>query len=97
MGEMIEKILTVLRARGDVRSSADFSREWLGREESYVRSLRAKARPASAQVLATCASRLLERGDALSGSQYGSVKKHGMELQQLAQECIQTLILEARR
>ncbi len=49
---MIEEIFEQLKDLGAVSSTDDFSTQWLGRERSYMRCLRAKQRDPSAQVLA---------------------------------------------
>jgi hypothetical protein len=51
--KLIEFIFDELRLIGAVKSSDNFSMHWLGRERSYMRSLREKRREPSAQVLAT--------------------------------------------
>ena len=88
-------IMRELVRYGIVRSSTDFSRDWLGREGSYLRGLATKGRKPSAEVWAICAVRLLKRADspeALSGLGPSSVK-----LRELADLCLEAVLATGMR
>lgn len=88
---MIEELFLELKESGLVRSGNEFSREWLGMDESYMRCLRAKGRQPSAKVLARCAKRLKQTGDALSGSALQKVFSNGQKCHVLADLCVNEL------
>ena len=92
---MIEQIFMELKDGGDVRSSNEFSRDWLGMEESYLRCLRARKREPSAKVLATCAVRLRTTGDVLATSVIPSVSEKGVHMLQLGESCIDEILAQA--
>lgn len=85
---MIEDVFEELRADGFVKSGNEFSKEWLGMEESYMRCLRAKDREPSVRALINCSWRLRSVGEALSASEMGEVKRKGLKLKELANVCI---------
>jgi hypothetical protein len=88
-------IMRELVRYGIVRSSTDFSTDWLGREGSYLRCLSTKGRKPSAEVWAICAVRLLKRADspeALSGLGPSSV-----ELRKLADLCLEAVLATGMR
>ena len=86
---MIEEIFEQLKDLGAVSSTDDFSTKWLGRERSYMRCLRAKQRDLSAQVLATCAVRLLRTADSVGTTMPWSRRD---SLRSLANTCLQALL-----
>ncbi len=88
-------IMRELMRYGLVRSSTDFSTDWLGREGSYLRCLSTKERKPSAEVWAICAVRLLKRADsqeALSG-----VGPSSVELRKLADLCLEAVLSTGMR
>lgn len=89
---MIEEVFLELKQSGLVRSGNEFSRDWLGMDESYMRSLRAKQRQPSAKVLARCANRLRQTGDALSASAMKQVLLDGRKCHLLAELCVRELL-----
>ncbi len=89
---MIDLVFEELKSSGVVKSGNEFSRDWLGMEESYMRCLRAKQRKPSAKVLARCANRLRQTGDALSGSAMNQVISHGRKCHLLADLCVIELL-----
>ena len=88
----IFSVMEELQALGLVRCSTDFSIDWLGREGSYIRCLRAKKRRPSAQVLATCAVRLLKLADLTGSGSAGSAPVEGQALRDLANRCLDALL-----
>lgn len=55
---IVEEIELLLKKLGAVQSEAQFCREWLGRGEGYMRTLRFTGTEPSAASLAFCADRL---------------------------------------
>ena len=87
--KMIEEIFEQLKDLGAVSSTDDFSTKWLGRERSYMRCLRAKQRDPSAQVLATCAVRLLRTADSVGTTIPWSRRD---SLRSMANTCLEALL-----
>lgn len=85
-------IMESMQSLGLVRSSTDFSIDWLGREGSYIRCLRTKKRRPSAQVLATCAVRLLRLADLTGSSSTDGSSVDGQTLRDLANRCLDALL-----
>ncbi len=94
---MIENIFLELRDIGMVHSRDEFSAEWLGRERSYLRCLRAKHRSPSTKVLATCAVRLLKNADQLGKAEAAIAKAKSVELRRLANSCLEQILIEGGR
>jgi hypothetical protein len=88
----IFSIMAAMQDLGLVRCSTDFSIDWLGREGSYVRCLRTKKRRPSAQVLATCAVRLLKLADITGSAKTDGVAVDGQVLRDLANRCLDALL-----
>ena len=89
---MIEMIFEELREIGAVKSSNDFSSQWLGMEKSYLRCLRAKSRQPSAKALANCASRLKRTVEVLTSSDDRRAEVLGERLGRLANGCVEELL-----
>jgi hypothetical protein len=88
----IFSIMAEMQGLGLVRCSTDFSIDWLGREGSYVRCLRTKKRRPSAQVLATCAVRLLKLADITGTAKTDGFAVDGEVLRALASRCLDALL-----
>jgi hypothetical protein len=86
--ELLEKIYRKLHSESAVRNVADFCRDWLGVERSYMAVLVAKQRDPSINVMLTCTKRLDQFGAALEASNYPAVSERGRQLRQLASECV---------
>jgi len=84
---MIDEVFDELRRIGVVNNSSDFSRDWLGKQESYYRGLRNKNRQPSMHVLVSCACRLQGRGDSLMIYGDDQLKARGRRLKRLAKRC----------
>jgi len=94
---MIEDIFSGLKQMGAVRSTDEFSTEWLGREKSYMRCMRARRRHPSSTVLATCAVRLLRTADGLSISRLPPAQENGLKLRSLANKCLEEILTQGAR
>ena len=77
-----------LKADELVSSANQFSIEWLGMEESYMRCMKAKEREPSPRALINCAVKLKRTGDALKCSNRADVKAKGDRLRVLAWDCV---------
>ena len=84
---MIENVFEELKTSGIVRSGNEFSREWLGMEESYLRGLRSKDRSPSIRAWLNCSNRLWNAGNSLITSDMSEVKGKGLMLKRLADTC----------
>ncbi len=85
---MLLEIFDSLRAAGMVRSENEFSIEWLGMEESYVRCMKFKDRTPSPRALINCAVKLKNTADALKASRVACVNAQGDKLRALARDCV---------
>ena len=59
---VLTEVYALLKTIGAVANEAEFSRDWLGRSECYMRTLRFKGVGASAGSVAICASKLQHSG-----------------------------------
>ena len=83
----------LLKTIGAVANEAEFSRDWLGRSESYVRGLRFKGLGASMGSVAICASKLQHYGKRMFESSAHS--ELGKQFLELSRECHNTINEEA--
>jgi hypothetical protein len=83
----IDDVYARLRDIELVTNGTEFSREWLGMEGSYLRTLKSKKRTPSAGVLARCAVRLESWSKAYSGSSHSCVNDKAVVLSELAESC----------
>lgn len=89
---MIEDIFYELKTLGAVHNTDEFSTNWLGREKSYLRCLRAKRREPSSTALATCAVRLLRTADGFNASLLQPSRLKGTKLRSLADRCLEEIL-----
>ena len=94
---MIEDIFEGMRRIGAVRTAAEFSINWLGREGSYMRGLKSKRRRASPAVLAICAVRLLRTADGLKSAGVPIADAKQLHLRNLANGCLEGILAAAAR
>jgi hypothetical protein len=62
---IINEIFEILREIRAVDNESEFSRDWLGRSECYLRTLRFKGGEPSVATIAICASKLQHYGNQL--------------------------------
>ena len=82
---VLSDVYKLLNSIGAVRSESEFSTEWLGRSECYMRTLRFKGSSASVGAVAICASKLQHYGTRML-----STEKHtelGKQFLQLSEQC----------
>ena len=78
---------------GAVANEAEFSRDWLGRSESYMRWLRFKGAGASTGSVAICASKLQHYGKRMC--EFSTRMDLSKQLLELSRECHNTINEEA--
>ena len=90
---VLKEIYALLKTIGAVANEAEFSRDWLGRSESYVRGLRFKGVNASTGSVAICASKLQHYG--LQMCESAAHRALGKQFLELSRECHNTINEEA--
>jgi len=60
---VILEIFVFLRTKGVVRTESEFSEDWLGHSEGYIRKLRSTQSEPSLGAIAICGSRLQRAGE----------------------------------
>jgi len=66
---VLNEVFKFLKQIGAVTNESEFSREWLGRSECYMRTLRFKKAEPSVGTLAICASKLHHYANKLKDKQ----------------------------
>ena len=94
----IDDVYDELKRIGQCTSRSQFSREWLGREESYYRSIQSKGRRPSAEAQLNLVSRLRDLGMSFSRSscQYPTLVELGNTYLKLYGECLDALLNSAQ-
>ena len=92
-GTVLKEVYELLRNIGAVANEAEFSRDWLGRSECYMRMLRFKGIGASTGSVAICASKLQHYGKCMFESSAHS--ELGKQFLELSRECCNTISDEA--
>ena len=82
---VLKEVHELLRNIGAVTNEAEFSRDWLGRNECYMRMLRFKGIGASTGSIAICASKLQHCGKRMFESSAHS--ELGKQFLELSREC----------
>ena len=82
---VLKRVYEHLRDNGVVSSESEFSRDWLGRSECYLRSVRFNGTEPSISTVALCASKLQHYGERLSATEQH--KSLGELMAELAEEC----------
>lgn len=82
---VINEIFDLLRDIRAVDSESEFSRDWLGRSECYLRALRFKGTEPSVATIAICASKLQHYGNQLVD--HGVHHWIGEQFLTLSQQC----------
>ena len=92
-GTVLKEVCELLRNIGAVANEAEFSKDWLGRSECYMRMLRFKGIGASTGSVAICASKLQHYGKRMFESSVHS--ELGKQFLELSRECYNTINEEA--
>jgi len=82
---VLNEVFEVLRSIGAVRSESEFSRDWLGRSECYLRSLRFVGTEPSISSIAVCASKLQHYGTRMCATH--EHEQLGQQFLGLAEQC----------
>ena len=94
----IDLVFEELKRIGQCSSRSQFSREWLGREESYYRSIQSKGLKPSAEALLNLVAKLRSLGISFSRSscQYPTLVELGNTYLKLYGECLDALLNSAQ-
>ena len=82
---VLHDVYKLLRSINVVTSEGEFSTEWLGRSECYMRTLRFKGTDASVATIAVCASKLQHYGTRMLNTEQHS--ELGEQFLQLSEQC----------
>lgn len=82
---VINEVFDLLRDIRAVDSESEFSKDWLGRSECYLRTLRFKGTEPSVATIAICASKLQHYGNQLV--QQTNHRELGAQFLTLSQQC----------
>jgi hypothetical protein len=82
---VLNEVFDMLRDIKAVDSESEFSRDWLGRSECYLRTLRFKGTKPSIGAIAICASKLQHYGHRLE--QQTIHRELGAQFLTLSQQC----------
>ena len=86
---VLNEVFELLKQIGAVHSESEFSRDWLGRSECYLRTLRFKRSTPSVGTLAICASKLQHYGRCMTET---DANKHlGEQFLGLSERCHQQI------
>ena len=91
----INFVFEELQRIGKCNSRSDFSRNWLGRNESYFRSIQSKGLTPSVEVHVNLAARLRELGISLGRSDNKKVAEIGSFYLDLYGKCLDALLTRA--
>ena len=79
------EIYQLLNSIGAVRSESEFSTDWLGRSECYLRTIRFKGTDASVGAVAICASKLQHYGERMCATKQNT--ELGEQFIKLSKQC----------
>jgi hypothetical protein len=88
----IDLVFEELKRIGQCSSRSQFSKEWLGREESYYRSIQSKGRRPSVEAQVNLCGRLRDLGMSFSRSEYPTLVKLGNTYLKLYGELLDALL-----
>ena len=92
----IDLVFEHLKRIGQCESRSTFSRDWLGREESYYRGIQARGHKASVEAQVNLVAKLRSLGMSFSCSEYPSLVKIGNTYLKLYGECLDALLNSAQ-
>jgi hypothetical protein len=90
--EIIDAAFAELKQLGQCKSRSEFSRNWLGREKSYYRSLQSKGRQPSAEAQINLIGRLRQLGSDFTRSDHPAVDRIGRSYLKLSGELLDALL-----
>jgi hypothetical protein len=92
----IDLVFEHLKRIGQCESRSTFSRDWLGREESYYRGIQARGHKASVEAQVNLVSRLRDLGMNFTRSEFPSLIELGHIYLRLYGECLDALLTSAQ-
>jgi hypothetical protein len=95
-GNNIDLVFGELQRIGQCSSRSQFSRDWLGRETSYYRSIQSKGLRPSIEAQVNLAARLRDLGMCFGSSEYPSVAAIGKTYLKLYGELLDALLTSAQ-
>jgi len=95
--EIIEDFYNELHALGAVKSSEQFSIEWLGMQNSYLRCLRARNKKPSVKAWANLAVRLKATSQTLASNEKPKIARTGKRFAKMADRCIDEILAGSRQ
>jgi RNA-binding protein YlmH len=94
--EIIDIVFEELKRIGQCSSRSQFSHEWLGRNESYYRSIQSKGLKPSVEAQVNLVAKLRDLGMSFSRSEYPTLVEFGHTYLRLYGECLDTLLAGAQ-
>ena len=82
---ILDEVFQAVREMGLTRTESEFSVDWLGRSECYMRTLRFENQSPSIATIAICASKLQHYGERMVRTQ--QYKAAGRQFLQLSEQC----------
>jgi hypothetical protein len=82
---ILDEVYVELMSLGIISSETEFSKDWLGRSECYLRTLRFEQKPPSLATIAICASKLKHYGDLMMNHKI--YKRTGKKFITLSEKC----------
>ena len=92
----IDLVFEHLKRIGQCESRSAFSRDWLGREESYYRGIQARGHKASVEAQVNLVAKLRALGMNFTRCEYPSLVKIGNRYLELYGECLDALLNSAQ-
>jgi predicted CopG family antitoxin len=82
---ILNETYELLKKMNAVKNESEFSREWLGKSESYIRMLRFGNKEASNSCIAVCGSKLAHYGNRMIETK--EYKNLGRQFLKLSEQC----------
>lgn len=93
--KVLSEVYAVLHSIGAVKSESEFSTDWLGRSECYLRTLRFKNAEPSISSIAVCASKLQHYGNRMCATE--THRDLGKLFLRLSEQCHQHINSTAKQ
>ena len=82
---ILNEAYELLKKMNAVKNESEFSRDWLGKSESYIRMLRFENKEASSGCIAVCGSKLAHYGNKMIETE--DYKNLGKQFLRLSEQC----------
>ena len=90
---ILNEVFEAVREMGLTRTESEFSVDWLGRSECYMRTLRFENQPPSIATIAICASKLQHFGERMVRTD--KYKREGSKFLALSEQCHKAINADA--